>query len=239
LLVLSAVLFGEAIVEPLSQWLGRSLAHLPGWLGLLLGVLVLFLLVRTVVLASTPTGRGKLMARVSRLWRWEFWPSWLFYLPILPWLTWLSVRHRGVLTWTVANPGIPHGGVVGESKYAILTQLPAQWFVPSLLVGRGELAHRLTRVRHAIEVNGWQFPLIVKPDAAQRGAGVKRALDLADVEKYLLEQPAAVIMQTYHPGPFEAGIFYYRLPGEERGRIFSITDKQFPVLLGDGMHTVE
>src|SRR5262249_13176445 len=52
-------------------------------------------------------------------------------------------------------------------------------------------------------------------------------------------QPAAVIVQTYHPGPFEAGIFYYRLSGEETGHIFSITDKVFPVLAGDGRSTLE
>ena len=60
-----------------------------------------------------------------------------------------------------------------------------------------------------------------------------------DVEKYLQGQPAAVIVQTYHPGPFEAGIFYYRLPGEEKGHIFSVTDKVFPVLVGDGRSTLE
>jgi len=45
---------------------------------------------------------------------------------------------------------------------------------------------------------------------------------------------APVIVQPYHPGPFEAGVFYYRIPGEARGHIFSITDKQFPRVTGDG-----
>jgi hypothetical protein len=48
-----------------------------------------------------------------------------------------------------------------------------------------------------------------------------------------------VIAQPFHPGPFEAGIFYYRLPASPRGHIFSITDKVFPVLFGDGVSTVE
>ena len=39
--------------------------------------------------------------------------------------------------------------------------------------------------------------------------------------------------------PFEAGVFYYRMPGERSGRIFSITDKRFPILVGDGESTVE
>jgi membrane protein DedA with SNARE-associated domain len=233
LLVILAALLGAPIVQPAIVLLG------PGWPALLLAALTLFLTVRVCTLACTATGRSKLVARVSRLWRWEFWPSWLFYLPVLPWLAYLSVRYRGVLTWTAANPGIPQGGVVGESKYAILVQLPQSSVVPTILVPPGEPGARLAQVRQAIEAPGWSFPLILKPDAAQRGAGVRRVRDLVDVEKYLRGQPGAVLVQTYHPGPFEAGIFYYRLPGEANGHIFSITDKVFPVLVGDGRSTLE
>jgi membrane protein DedA with SNARE-associated domain len=233
LLVFLAALLGAPIVQPVI------VLHGPGWPALLLAALALFLTVRVCTLACTATGRGKLVARVARLWRWEFWPSWLFYLPVLPWLAYLSVRYRGVLTWTAANPGIPQGGVVGESKHAILVELPQSSVVPTTLVPPGESGDRLAQVRQAIEGRGWSFPLILKPDAAQRGAGVKRVRDLVDVEKYLRGQPAAVLVQTYHPGPFEAGIFYYRLPGEENGHIFSITDKVFPVLVGDGRSTLE
>jgi hypothetical protein len=137
--------------------------------------------------------------------------------------------------WTAANPGIPHGGVVGESKFDILGRLPAWSVVPSLLLPPGELGERLARLRAA----GWAYPLILKPDAGQRGAGVRLARSEADAEAYLRDNPAAVIAQQYHPGPFEAGIFHVRMPGEERGRIFSITDKVFPVLAGDGRSTVE
>jgi hypothetical protein len=111
--------------------------------------------------------------------------------------------------------------------------------VPTILVPPGEPGARLAQVRQTIDERGWSFPLILKPDAGQRGAGVRRVRNLADVEKYLQGQPAAVLAQTHHPGPFEAGIFYYRLPGEETGHIFSITDKVFPVLVGDGRSTLE
>jgi membrane protein DedA with SNARE-associated domain len=232
-LIILVALLGERVVEPAKLLLGTS------WLAVLVGAIILVLVIRAGMLACTSTGRGKLMARVSSLWRWEFWPSWLFYLPVLPWLAYLSLRYRGVLTWTAANPGIPHGGVVGESKHAILLQLPPDWAVPSELVPPGEPGSRLAQVRQVIERQGWGFPLVLKPDAAQRGAGVKRVRDLIDVEKYLQKQPAAIVVQTYHAGPYEAGIFYYRLPGEETGHIFSVTDKVFPVVVGDGRSTLE
>jgi membrane protein DedA with SNARE-associated domain len=232
-LVIGAALLGETIVPSASLLLGAR------WSGVLFCVFALFLVVKVGLLTGTATGRGKLIARVSRLWRWEFWPSWLFYLPVLPWLAYLSLRYRGVLTWTAANPGIPQGGVVGESKHAILTHLPPDRTVPSVLVPPGEIGARLQQVRRLIEGHGWSFPLILKPDAAQRGAGVKRVRDLDEVERYLQGQQAAVLVQTYHPGPFEAGIFYHRLPDEKTGHIFSVTDKVFPVLMGDGCSTLE
>jgi hypothetical protein len=36
----------------------------------------------------------------------------------------------------------------------------------------------------------------------------------------------------------EFGIFYYRYPGEPQGRIFSITEKHFPAVIGDGSSTI-
>ena len=233
LLIVGVALFGQAVVRPLSLLVG------PGWLAGVLAVLVLFMVVRTVITACTPIGRSRLWSRISRLWRWEFWPSWLFYLPVLPWLLYLSIRYRGFMTWTAANPGMPHGGVVGESKHEILAQLPERWVVPSLFVPPGDMEGRLAEVRTSLAEKAWQFPLILKPDASQRGAGLKLARDLVDVEKYLQNQPAAVILQTYHPGPHEAGVFYYLFPAESTGHIFSITDKQFPEITGDGSSTLE
>ena len=46
------------------------------------------------------------------------------------------------------------------------------------------------------------------------------------------------MVQPWHPGPFEAGLFYARHPDESRGRILSITDKVFPVVVGDGRSTL-
>jgi hypothetical protein len=90
-----------------------------------------------------------------------------------------------------------------------------------------------------VQQRAWTFPIILKPDVGQRGVGVKLARRLEEVEAYCHAETGPILAQPYHPGPFEAGIFYYRFPGEPRGRIFSITDKHFPVVVGDGRSTVE
>jgi hypothetical protein len=68
---------------------------------------------------------------------------------------------------------------------------------------------------------------------------VRLARTIEEIEAYCAIERRPVLVQPYHPGPFEAGIFYWRIPGEGRGRIFSITDKHFPQLVGDGRSTVE
>jgi hypothetical protein len=46
------------------------------------------------------------------------------------------------------------------------------------------------------------------------------------------------LLQEFAAG-VEASIFYYRRPSRERGRIFSITEKRFPTVIGDCISTVE
>src|SRR5262249_4514568 len=86
---------------------------------------------------------------------------------------------------------------------------------------------------------GWAFPIVLKPDVGQRGTGVRIARSTADARDYLTRMTAAVVVQPYHQGPFEAGVFYYRFPSSSRGRILSITDKHFPVVTAHGRSTLE
>jgi hypothetical protein len=164
---------------------------------------------------------------------------WLFYAPVAIWVGLLALRHRGISTITASNPGIPDGGVVGESKFRILSKLPSDCTIPSAFVEGGRAAHRVHSIVAHMREHRWSFPVVLKPDVGQRGVGVRLAQCVEDLETYCERETSSILVQPYHPGPFEAGIFYYRLPGEARGRIFSITDKHFPVLIGDGRSTVE
>ena len=170
--------------------------------------------------------------------RWEFWPPWLFYAPVVAWVAWLALRPRGVTTITTSNPGIPDGGVVGESKAEILARLPARYTIPSHRVAHGRGPDALAAALAHMSAAGWTFPLVLKPDVGQRGVGVRLVRTLQQLAGYLSAADGDVRMQPFHEGPYEAGIFYYRFPGHVRGTILSITDKRFPVIVGDGTSTV-
>lgn len=182
-----------------------------------------------------------LVRAVARYRRWEFWPAWVFYLPVAVWVAWLAIRYRGVSVISAANPGMPDGGIVGESKHDILKRLPADVVIPSGVIAPGPGSDRIRRAEALMRREEWSYPIVLKPDAGQRGEGVRLIRSAADLAAYLslsVREDAAVLAQPYHPGPFEAGIFYYRYPGESRGRILSITDKVFPEVTGDGRSTV-
>ncbi|WP_306536665.1 DedA family protein [Geobacter sp.] len=176
----------------------------------------------------------------------EFWPPWLFYLPVVPWWLWLSLRHRGILLPTAANPSIYAGGFIGESKGAILALVPQEqrhWVAP-WVAWRKEAGVSIdaacAEAAAVLERSGLAFPLVAKPNVGQRGAGVRPLHDGRELRDYLEAFPAGarMILQALVPFPHEAGILWYRLPGEERGRIFSVTRKEFPAVTGDGQRTL-
>jgi membrane protein DedA with SNARE-associated domain len=218
---------------PLATWLRG------GWLSRLTAIVALVALVRTALTLATAEGRARAAVRVARLRRWEFWPAWTLYGPLTPWLIWLALRHRGPTVFTAANPGIEHGGVVGESKHAILSALPARWVLPWAFIEPGPIGARLHRLRAGIAALGGAYPFVLKPDVGERGAGVKWIRCEADAIAHLEREPRALVLQVAHDGPYEAGLFYVRHPDEAHGRVFSVTDKRFPWIVGDGRSTLE
>ncbi len=176
--------------------------------------------------------RRALVGRLKRAVTWEFWPVWLAYLPVFPYLLWLAVRFRSASVFTMANPGMPLGGLAGESKSRILDQLRRSGRVPAYtVVSTREVAEEF------MLRTGTEFPVVLKPDVGERGRNVAIIRSAKELAGYFEETRRDTIIQRYVEGP-EFGVFYYRRPNEERGRIFAITEKRFPAVVGDGRSTV-
>ena len=178
--------------------------------------------------------------RLKRWSRWEFWPPYLFYPPVVAYIAYLGIRFRSWTLFTAANPAIPAGGFVGESKHQILEHLKnaAPWLPCSTLLACGVPNQRIAEAEEFMRQRGLHFPVVLKPDAGQRGSGVLIVRSSEQLWKYLTNAAFPVILQEYIPGE-EYGVFYYRYPGDERGRVFSVTEKRMPTLLGDGKRTLE
>lgn len=176
---------------------------------------------------------------MEKLFRPEFWPAWMFYSPLVPYLIYLAVRYKGFGTICSANPGIFLGGLVGESKEEILKNIQSESILSFFKIIRIKPTTDWESLKETFQKSGFKYPYILKPDAGQRGYGVKLIRQEHDASEYLKKSNVNLILQEYHPGPEEAGIFYYRIPGKETGDILSITRKTFPVIEGDGIHTLQ
>ena len=174
-----------------------------------------------------------------RLSRWEFWPPWAAYAPVLCYVLGLAARHRSLTVFTAANPAIPAGGFIGESKIDILRGLGPACVARSLfLEGTLTAALKIERVEAFLSSLERQLPIVVKPDQGQRGSGVVVARTREALHARLASTSADMIVQEYVPG-LEFGVFYVRRPGDTRGRILSITEKRLPSVTGDGSSTLE
>lgn len=232
LVILSAV-FGEAFSAPLTRLFGESA------LVLVLAALLLLFVLRLLAAVLTSDGRQRLRVRWGRARRPEFWPPAVFYAPLVPLVATLSLRYRGFATLCASNPAIPAGGFIGESKLQILDLLPEEAVIDYFGLEPGKTHRRQQDFLSGVQQKRWEYPIILKPDVGQRGLGLRLVKDEASALQYISEFPARLVVQRYHPGPFEAGVFYVRFPNSPKGKIFSITDKVFPIIEGDGQQTLE
>jgi membrane protein DedA with SNARE-associated domain len=183
-----------------------------------------------------------LRTRAEHLSQWEFWPAWLFYPPVVLACTALGIRYRGFSLPAVANLNQKNGGIIGESKIEILRELmrtSPEVTAAAYLVPTGPVEERQKKILDLCRLHAIGVPLVLKPDTAQRGAGFKKIGSLGQLEPYLSLVTGPVVLQRYIAHPQEAGIFYYRFPGNTKGQILGITRKEFPVVTGDGIHSLK
>lgn len=239
-------LAGLGMVQALGWPLARTLDAALGPAGLLLALLPAAGIAGLATSLPSRMARQRARAWVARWFHHEWWPAWLFYPPLIVYVLFMSRRFGGPRTGSCANPGItPGGGVVGESKHALLAASPSPRVLPAYLVRAGPTpAERAAEARALIDrTPSLAFPVILKPDSAQRGFGLKLARSPDDLLPYFEEMTRDAVLQPYHPGPCEAGVLWARdpdaPPGAPRGRIFSITRKEFQRLSADGRRTLE
>ncbi len=206
-----------------------------------ISLLVALIVARKLVLPLlTHRGRRTLVGRWLRLKRFEFWPIGIFYLPLLPWFVGQAIKHKSWTVFTAVNPMMPAGGFIGESKKEIFTALgPSAHVPPWSTIPRGatvdQAVQDVERFRTEQEL---EWPLILKPDAGQRGQGVSLVASTEEVRQYFERRERSLTLVQKYVGGVEYGVFWYRLPGEERGRVFSITEKEVPRVTGDGQRSI-
>jgi membrane protein DedA with SNARE-associated domain len=213
------------------------------WLGLFVIVVAFFVILKTGLKLATWKGRRLFLGKLKRIYKWEFWSLKVFYFPVAVYIAFLMLKFRRLTVFTCVNPAIFASGFVGESKAQILNSLVSESTVEFLLkfdLIKSELSldEKLEMAQKFITLENLEFPIVVKPDIGERGAEVSIVSSFEELERKLSNSTGDLILQEYADG-VETSVFYYRFPSENTGRIFSITEKVFPEVKGDGNSTLE
>lgn len=120
------------------------------------------------------------------------------------------------------------GGFLDYSKFKILQQIPEEFMPKTYYIQNKDEIQKIDL--------GGAFPFIVKPDSGERGVNVELIRNENEWENYPLNEN--LIIQEFVDLPLEFGIFYARIPGEEKGKILSVTGKEFLTFVSDGKTTL-
>jgi hypothetical protein len=167
---------------------------------------------------------------------WEYWPFGVVHFPVFFYFGWLCIRTRSITFFAASNPGIPMGGMFGESKYDILKKIPDEVKPLSILIQTPTSVNQIVTV---IQNEGMKLPLIFKPELGERGFKVTRIDSISDIEKFLGDMDFNFLIQEFVAAPLEFGVFYARYPGETSGKVTSVVMKEMLSVTGDGTSTLQ
>jgi len=173
---------------------------------------------------------------IIKLKSWEYWPFGIIQLPVIFYYAWLSIRARSLIFFSASNPGIPMGGMFGESKFDVLNKVPKKYTPKTILISGPASKEAVIKT---LGLHGFQLPVIFKPDLGERGFMVTRIETENDIDSYLSKMNFDFLIQELITLPLEYGVFYTRFPNEESGRVTSIVVKEMLSVTGDGTSTLE
>ena len=123
-----------------------------------------------------------------------------------------------------------------ESKKEIYDLIPPQYYPKTELIIEGSSYEKVLDIIHE---SGLQFPLIAKPDIGLRGSAVKKINTLEELKSYTSKADFDYLVQDLISYPNEIGVFYVRYPHQKEGRITGIVAKEFLIVTGNGISTIE
>jgi len=173
---------------------------------------------------------------IHKVLNWEYWPFGLVYFPIFFLWVYYSIKARTIFFFNSANPKMKNGGFMNESKIEIYDLIPQQYYPKTSIIRENTPIEDVLNKFNELNFN---FPLILKPDMGLRGNGVKKITNLEELKEYHAKADFDFLIQDVIPFENEVGIFYVKLPNEAKGKITGIVSKEYLIVEGDGVSTIE
>jgi hypothetical protein len=166
----------------------------------------------------------------------EYWNANIFFVPLAVYVVYLAIKARSAFFFSAANPAIPTGGLVGESKADINDFIPPQYRPKTILFRRGD---SFMTVKSEFEKAGLLFPVILKPVVGCRGLLVEKAESYADLLNHTQWYHSDFLIEEYIDYPVEGAVLYWKNPETGKSGIQSVTLKVFLNVIGDGKKSVD
>ncbi|MES2545437.1 MAG: D-alanine--D-alanine ligase [Bacteroidota bacterium] len=171
-----------------------------------------------------------------KLTHWEYWPFKLVYIPIYFLWVYYSIKAKTIFFFSASNPTIKNSGFFNDSKIEIYDIIPQKYYPITELI-KENIDFR--EVLSIVETARIVYPLIAKPDTGLRGSAVKKIENDEELLEYHKKASFDYVVQNLIPFANEVGIFYVRYPNEKTGKITGIVAKEFLIVTGDGVATIE
>ncbi len=178
---------------------------------------------------------SRIKLAVTKITHWEYWPFEVVYFPVVLYYFWLSLKARSFFFFSASNPSIETGGMMGESKFDILKNIPQEVKAVTLFFPKGT---SFTEILESVYGSNISYPLIAKPDVGERGTAVEKIDNEKELKHYLDSNKNDLLIQEYVDFEIELGIFYYRFPDKKSGTISSVVQKEFLKVTGNGQSSI-
>ena len=124
----------------------------------------------------------------------------------------LSIRPRKFTYFTTLNPIRNNSGALEVSKWSYLSKFPKNWIPISFKTSADT---NTAALKFLINQHGLEFPLVAKPDNAERGKDVAVIHSIEDLTAYCNNSRfKEIIIQQFCELEKEAGILFHKLPDE-------------------------
>lgn len=163
-----------------------------------------------------------------------YWVSKLFYYQSVMYGFLFSVRFLSPTFFSAINPELSFGGMFDDRKSDTYK------LIPNALLPRTKLIEHTGDSLNDKFLSDLKFPLILKPDIGFKGFMVTKVDNESQLKEILPKfDSKAVLVQEYINFVKEYSILIYRLPKSRVIGVSSFIEKTYPMVMGDGEHTLE
>jgi hypothetical protein len=171
-----------------------------------------------------------------QLTHWEYWPFTIVYIPIYFLWVFYALKQRTIFFFNTSNPTMDNGGFFMDSKKQIYDLIPQKYYPKTIFIKHNCPFEEVISNKHKSDI---VFPLIAKPDVGLRGSAVKKLHSEMELKEYHDNANFDYLLQDVIPFENEVGIFYVRYPNQKNGILTGIVAKEFLIIEGDGISTME